>query len=331
MSREVLLSVLVPVFNTENYLGQCLEGLCRQTLRQIEVLCINDGSTDSSMDIMLAFAAKDSRIRIIDKPNSGYGATLNCGISEARGEYVGIVESDDFADPKMFKTLYLTAKRFDCNVVKCNYYNSIEGVDYKIPNFDMFSYGAFPYKKAFNVLDYPSIVVTNPAVWSGIYRRSILGPGKAEFRESPGAAYQDTSFAHKVWFVAETAALVRKPLLHYRIDNPTSSVKRSANVYAVCDELAESERFLREETSYTRAFLPWLYVDKWSKMRWNYGRIAEEYKVEFVRFVQADYGKDMLSEEFDKSLFSTSDWNQITTLLETDAEEYVRTYPDVFR
>ena len=99
-------SIVVPVYNVEKYLRECLDSLLAQKLKDIEIIVVNDGSTDSSADIAAEYAARDSRVRLISKENEGYGKTMNRGFSEARGEYVGIVESDDFADPHMFKDMY---------------------------------------------------------------------------------------------------------------------------------------------------------------------------------------------------------------------------------
>ena len=106
-------TVLVPTYNTEKYLAQNLDALVGQTLRDIEIIAINDGSTDGSLDIMRQYAARDARIRVIDKPNSGYGASLNLGIDEARGEYIAISEPDDYIErtmlAKMYKAIWLNA------------------------------------------------------------------------------------------------------------------------------------------------------------------------------------------------------------------------------
>ena len=128
-----LISILVPIYNVERYLRQCLDSICRQTLQDIEIICINDGSTDSSLDIIKEFADQDARIIIIDKPNSGYGDSMNQGLKTARGKYIGIVESDDWVDQEAFKSLYLLAEAYDVEVVRANYYRNKGGKDEKEP------------------------------------------------------------------------------------------------------------------------------------------------------------------------------------------------------
>ena len=100
---QALVSVIVPIYNVEKYLDQCLDSIEAQTHRNIEVLCINDGSTDGSRAIMAAHAKKDPRVRVIDKENGGYGQGCNRGLSLAKGEWVSIIEPDDWIDPTMYE------------------------------------------------------------------------------------------------------------------------------------------------------------------------------------------------------------------------------------
>ena len=109
-NAQPAVSLLIPIYNVERYLPECLDSAVGQTLMDIEVICINDGSTDSSPEIISRYAAKDDRIKVIDKPNSGYGCSMNLGLQEATGEYVGILESDDFFEPDALESLYRAAK-----------------------------------------------------------------------------------------------------------------------------------------------------------------------------------------------------------------------------
>ena len=122
MSKQPSVSILVPCYNVEKYLNQCLDSIVNQTLKDIEIICINDGSTDSTLDIIKSYADKDKRVKIIDKPNEGYGKSMNRGLDAATGEYVGIVESDDWVDTDMFKKLYDIASKNDADIVKSDFY-----------------------------------------------------------------------------------------------------------------------------------------------------------------------------------------------------------------
>ena len=115
-------SLLVPICNVECYLRECLDSAVAQTLKDIEIICINDGSTDSSPDIIREYMERDSRVKMIDKANSGYGDSMNRGLEMARGEYVGILESDDFMFEDSLQKLVAKADAEHADVVKGDFY-----------------------------------------------------------------------------------------------------------------------------------------------------------------------------------------------------------------
>ena len=106
-----LVSVLIPVYNVEDYLERCLDSVLNQTLTQIEVICVNDGSTDRSPEILKEYQENDSRIVIVNKQNGGLPSARNAGIEKARGEYVGFVDSDDYVQPNMFENFIRQQKQ----------------------------------------------------------------------------------------------------------------------------------------------------------------------------------------------------------------------------
>ncbi len=114
-------SIIVPVYNTSNFLEKCMDSIIKQTLKEIEIIVINDGSTDNSLDICKAYAAKDCRVVLIDQENRGLSATRNKGVQAAKGEYVGFVDSDDWIEADMFEKMYLQAKESEAEVCLCNY------------------------------------------------------------------------------------------------------------------------------------------------------------------------------------------------------------------
>jgi glycosyltransferase involved in cell wall biosynthesis len=325
MTNEPLVSVLVPVYNMERYLGQCLKALTEQTLESLEIIAIDDGSSDASPRMLAEWAQRDPRIRVITKPNSGYGDSMNCGLEQARGRYVGIVEPDDYPDLAMFQKLAKAALKHDADVVKCNYYLHFEDHEEILWNLHGFEYG-----KPFDPADMPGIVTTTPSIWTGLYRREFLEREGINFRPTPGAAFQDTSFSLKVWFAAERAVLLRRPMLHYRMDNPGSSSKTSDKVYTVCDELAEAYAFLEQRPRRKASFAPWFHVDKWGKYRWNYERIAPELHEEFAERMREEYEAAFAAGEIDWSAFERNSLFQLRYLLEAGAHAFAERYPESF-
>ena len=123
-------SVIVPVYNVEKYIGKCIESILAQTLEDIEIICIDDGSTDRSGSILDTYASKDARVRVAHRTNAGYGAAMNAGIAMAEGEFIGIVESDDRIADDMYETLYNMAQLHQLDMVKSDAYYWWETADY---------------------------------------------------------------------------------------------------------------------------------------------------------------------------------------------------------
>lgn len=117
-----LITILVPCYNVEKYVDECLSSIQKQTYDNLEVLCINDGSTDNTLNILRKYEASDNRFHIINKSNSGYGASMNIGLNKASGDYIGIVESDDFIEPQMFEKLIRPAIENDLDIARSCYF-----------------------------------------------------------------------------------------------------------------------------------------------------------------------------------------------------------------
>lgn len=278
MAKQPKVSILVPICNVEKYLAECLESVTSQTLAEIEIICLNDGSTDSSLDIIQEYAAKDHRIIVIDKPNSGYGDSMNLGLKTAKGEYIGIVESDDWVEPEMFEDLYRLAKHNDAEVARGNYYHYKNGKNTKFIAVDpaQVGYVVDPRQHQERHIFYEA-----PAIWSAIYRRDFLEKNNIEFLPTPGASYQDTGFNFKVWSSARRAVFTNNAYLHYRLDNESSSVNSLGKVYNVNKEYNEIERFLREnnlldELSGT------MEVAKFGAYHWNILRLPWKLAKQFI-------------------------------------------------
>ena len=117
--EDIKVSIIVPVYNVARYLGECLDSIINQTLDDIEIICINDGSTDNSLEILEEYAKKDSRIWIFTIENSGLSLARNYGIKHANGKYVGFVDSDDYINETMFEKLYNSCEQNDLDLAIC--------------------------------------------------------------------------------------------------------------------------------------------------------------------------------------------------------------------
>lgn len=279
-------SIIVPVYNVEKFLSECLESLVNQTMPSIEIVCINDGSTDDSLKILKEYAKVDERIVIINKKNSGYGDSMNRGLEKATGEYVGIVEPDDFVELNTFEKMYGVAKEENADVVKANFFEySTEKKD------DTYKSNLFLKKDVGEVIDLRErrhIFYQQPSIWSAIYKRQFLKKNKIRFLPSAGASYQDAGFNFKVFATARRVVFMNESFLHYRQDNPNSSVKSEGKVYAVKDEYDEVEKYLGER-GLMKEFGPTLAIVRMGGYIWNMRRLTKKSALEFGEIVKKDY------------------------------------------
>lgn len=325
MDRSCLVSIIVPVCNVQKYLRQCLNSLTYQTLEDIQIICINDGSTDSSLDILREYAGYDPRIEVISKPNAGYGHTMNCGLNAARGEYIGIVESDDWADPDMFESLYGLAKQHNADVVKSDFYYYLTDTDAK-NDLPVQNLSACTYNKVFCPLDDQSIFLTQPAIWSALYRRDFLKREGISFLETPGASFQDTSFNFKVFAAARRVVLTEKAYLHYRIDNAASSVKSLSKVFCICDEYQSIWDFARSREDVYSKLKYRIPQIQFGGYLWNLERLTPRLQYRFYERLVEEF------QSFDKSgllreeYFDNAAWDKVQGFLSSPDAYFCANY-----
>lgn len=316
----MLVSIIVPVYNVERYLRQCLDSLRAQTLQSIEFVCVDDGSTDGSLEILREYEAADVRFRVLTKPNAGYGHTINLGIANARGEYVGILESDDFCQPTMYETLYRHAAEHDLDIVRSTYNlywsEPVERIE-PVPCGFGVEYGV-----VFDPRAYRQCFLFSPALWSMLVRRSIIEDNGLRLLETPGASFQDTSFSFKLWACARRALVIDEALLFYRQDNEASSINQKGKLHCVPDELAEIERFVRSDSDRYGDLLPVMTKRKFAAYAWNYERIASEFHAEFARLASKEMRAARDEGLLDKDLFSSDEWTDVYLLID-DPDRYV--------
>lgn len=303
------ISILIPCYNVEKYLRQCLESVINQTLTDIEIICINDGSTDSTLAILREYANRDSRIKIIDKPNSGYGASMNKGLEMASGEYIGIVESDDFVELNMFEILYDKAVQNDLDLVRCRYYQYNGNNDTNEPCFNEW----VPRNRVYCPLVEQAPFFQAPAIWCNLVKKELIDTYCIRFLETPGASYQDTSYAFKLYASSKRFMMIDDFLLHYRIDNSSSSINSKSKAYCVMDEYAEIKRFAVEKEMYgaVKNLIPKI---KYGCYSWNYARLPQSSKWSFLWKWHKEYLKDFIDRNIDKKLYTQKEYKKVRAI-----------------
>lgn len=218
------IDVIVPVYNAGKYLAQCLDSLVTQSLQEIQIICVNDGSTDVSAEIIQRYARMDSRICVIEQQNKGYGAAVNHGLSVTQAEYIGIVEPDDFVDPVCFDTLFrLSTACGGVDITKCaynEYYDAPNGTHNIRPSA---SSTVETHLSPFRIAQYPELLIYHPSIWSAIYKRTFLEENGLRFIEAPGAAWIDNPFFISSLCLAQKIVWSNERHYYYRKTNPESS------------------------------------------------------------------------------------------------------------
>lgn len=285
MHKTVKVSVIVPVYNSAKYLTQCIGSILAQTLKDIEVICVDDGSVDGSGQMLDQYAARDARVKVFHQENRGYGAAMNIGLTEAKGCYIGIVESDDCILSEMYETLYGAAAADDIEVVKSDAYYWYESAGYRkrIHRENLEAY----YDKDLYDMDRNLFFDFYMNIWTGIYKREFLEREGICFHESRGASYQDNGFWIQTMMYCRSAKWLNKAFYLYRQDNEMSSIKSKKKVMAMTREYEYVEKRLLERKDYKN--LPYCYYYKLFRHRGNFFRIADEDKLDFCKQMRRDY------------------------------------------
>lgn len=218
-----IFSVLVPVYNVGQYLEQCLNSLLNQTLKNIQIICINDGSTDDSSAILNTYLNKDSRIEIINQNNNGYGFSLNRGMQYVKANYISIVEPDDFLAPNTYESFYKDIQDYpQADIIKYAYWNFHE--DYTKEKIEPSISSSFtPPVEPFKISQYPQLLLYHPSIWSGVYKTIFLKENHLSFVEAPGAAWTDNPFFIASMCLAQNIIWKNKKLYYYRQGHITAS------------------------------------------------------------------------------------------------------------
>lgn len=254
----VKVSVIIPVFNGDTYLKRCLESLKIQTLEDIEFICINDGSTDKSLEIMEEYAATDSRFVIINQDNQGQGIARNNGIDAVKGEFIGFVDADDFVESDMFEKLYNAAVKHDVDCVHSNYnvvYSSIN----KSQESNLTD--AMNTRMGKNILyyDIPTyiedikanlITLFSGPVWNKIYKTSVIKTHGIKFPQCK--MQEDTCFNVFSHFYFKRFVIIKEKFYTYYVNAQSISTGVSQNHFEIFKALEEMKNFLIQNSFFEK-------------------------------------------------------------------------------
>ena len=210
-------SVIVPVYKTEKFLKKCLDSIISQTLNDIEIICINDGSPDNCLEILNSYAAKDKRIIIINQENSGPSCCRNNGMKVATGEFISFVDSDDWIDKDYLEKLYNAAEKNNADIAVCGIKRT-KGLYWRYYLKDLKEEVTENTNRKFQICDVPS----RSYVWNKIYRRNKLNQYNLQF--VPNRCFEDMIFTPQALFYLGKLVSVPNVYYNYRI-NRNSIIK----------------------------------------------------------------------------------------------------------
>lgn len=324
MSETPKVSVIIPCYNNERYLRECLDSVVNQTLREIEIICINDGSTDETLNILNEYSGMDSRVKVINKSNTGYGHSMNIGINAANAEYIGIVESDDYIENDMYQVLYKAAKQNDVDFVKSDFCHFYDDNEYGRRRFvDMpLSKNKTYYNKVLNPADDLSIFTFTKNNVTGIFNKNFLIKNAIRFNETPGASFQDNGF----WFLTFSAALrvyfINKTFYRCRRDNPYSSVKEQGKAFVICAEYQYIRDYLKRRPKLEDKLKYIFCKAKYDSYYFNFNRIADDLKLLFLERFKEEYIQALKNGEILEELFSPQEWINLCQIMDNPKQFY---------
>lgn len=276
------ISVVIPIYNAGGYLEDCLDSLLSQSFTDFEAICVNDGSTDNSLEILNRYAEKDSRISILDGPNGGYGKAMNRGMNEATGKYFAILEPDDLLPPNAYKTLYDTAEKHQVDFVRGTFKKFVE------QNNRPRETGELIQNPINNKILCPrenmrTLRDIYPATWCGLYNLNFLKNWKIDYNETSGASYQDVGFFLQTFTYAEKAIFIKDVVYLYRLDNPNSSSNTiGGKPNAMKDEYTLTKHKLERTPVYWNKMREFYLSRRLRSHVWMYNSIRNSVKLEYL-------------------------------------------------
>ena len=318
------ISVIMPVYNVEEYLNECLDSVTQQTLKDIEIICIDDGSTDNSLKILNEYAQKDPRIKIITKKNEGQAIARNIGIKEAQGEYVAFVDSDDFIEPDMFEKLYSKAKDNNLDLAMCKiatYDNQTGEIKdnvwyYMLGVFRDFEKDIFTHK---DTKEFTCNISVTP--YNKIYKNSLLKENDILFPE--GLIFEDEKFFFDTYLRAKKVSIVDEFLYYYRVNRKGSTVDISKeNDYSDIIPISKQIRETFEETGNYEDYKI-LLINRFIHLQLaRFTQTSPKHKEKFFNLLKEDLNEVLSDEEIANNLESDVKLRVFTRIVFMDSTGY---------
>ena len=282
------ISVVVPVYNVEKYLRECLDSLANQTFEDFEVICVNDGSDDSSPDILEEYASEDERFKIVSQENKGLSGARNTGMNYIKGRYLLFLDSDDWLELNALELLYNHANALNSEMVIFPYrYFNQETKQYEENDFTKLNmFDSSVDNKNFNYKNIPETVFRIPHESIKLYDAKTLKKLAVKFPE--GLNYEDAYFFYKIFFKLNKVSIIRTPIYNYRIRNDsicTTGTEKSFDIFKI---LTSIENFLKEDEIY-ESFKDEFILFTVINLKFVYLRLDERFRDRYLEKIKKNY------------------------------------------
>lgn len=301
----VKVSVIVPIYNCEKYLAHCLDSIIGQTLEDIEIICINDGSTDESLSILEKYSSKDDRIKIISTENNGLGAARNSGLELASGEYIAFVDADDWIDKKTYEFLYSKSSSSDLDLLIFQMINYMENngdlVETDLYDHRCFKNNNISEKSIFNHEDTEEYLFEIPVcAVSKLYKKQFLENNNLRFPE--GFLFEDNSFFYNTYFKAEKCGFLNKHLYYRRRHENSITQKFDRDKFDVVKAANEILNVFIKNDAY-ETYKPSVINHTFSMLLEWFSKLPIELKDDFFKYIKENFlGFHDLFDDFNSNL-----------------------------
>ena len=263
--NETKISVLIPVYNVENYLRKCLDSIIAQTFKEFEVICVDDGSDDKSFEILQEYKAQDERFNVVKQEHKGVGAARNLALSLAKSKYVQFLDSDDFFEQEMLEEMYNTAIKYDAGMIVCTASKRTpEGKFIEENELNPVNKPIAIFNKPFSWKDCPDTIFNMfaPQPWQVLYRKELLNKNNLRFPNLTSSNGAALSYIARI--CASRIVVLDKAFINYRVLRP-NSITTTKNPVNQLKQFLELEKFISEHNfppelkqSYENYFTQWL-------------------------------------------------------------------------
>lgn len=234
------ISVIVPVYNAANNLSRCIESILKQTYRNLEIILVNDGSTDESLEICKRYSDIDFRISVVNKNNGGVSSARNVGLKVASGDYIGFVDADDWIEPEMYNDMITMIKKYKTDICMCNYYDGSDLISMDIEGNQLSQSEIFEQviRRMISPLPHTGSQPIMASVWRFLIKKEIIVDNNIDFNENI-PYMEDTIFMITTLLSSNKLCLNKKYLYHYENNSDSAMRNYKSNYFNIGKQVFE--------------------------------------------------------------------------------------------